>query len=381
MHLGFALLTLFPGRVGGSEANVRGLVREFSAGRGPGRVTVLANAKVAEAYADRVGGPVALHRVRSYRAGDSGPTRLAAMTAAAAAPRLAARDVPRDLDLVHHPLTVPIPRLPGVPKVTTVYDVQHHDLPDMFSGAERRFRGWAYDAAARAADRVVTTSRYSARRLAEAAGVQPDRIEVIHMGVDHDRFTPEPTAADAGLRSRLPERYVLYPGNLWPHKNHDRLVDALAAVADRGLALVLTGQDYGRLDRLMERAGRAGVRDRVHHLGYLPADEVPALMRGAEAMVFPSLYEGFGSPPLEAMACGCPVASSRRASLDEMVGDAVLDLDPDSVEGIAAALRRITGDSELRSVLRTRGLERAAGFTWADAAARHVSLYEQVCAT
>ena len=100
-------------------------------------------------------------------------------------------------------------------------------------------------------------------------------------------------------------------------------MDALAAAGDPDLALVLTGQDYGRLDALLARAASAGVQDRVHHLGYLPADEVPALMRRAEAMVFPSLYEGFGSPPLEAMACGCPVASSRRASLDEMVGDAV----------------------------------------------------------
>ena len=265
--------------------------------------------------------------------------------------------------------------------VTTVYDLQHHDLPRLFSRGERAFRRWAYDGAARAADRVVTTSSYSAGRLADAAGVSPDRIEVIHMGVDHDRFTPEPTEADARLRPRLPERFVFYPGNLWPHKNHDRLVDALAAAGDPELELVLTGQDYGRLDALMERAQRAGVRERVHHLGYLPADEVPALMRAAQAMVFPSLYEGFGSPPLEAMACGCPVASSRRASLDEMVGDAVLDLEPESVEGIAAALGRITSDSELRSGLRARGLERAAGFTWADAAARHVNVYRDVCAT
>jgi len=381
VHLGFALLTLFPGRVGGSEANVRGLVGQFTAGNGPERVTVLANAQVADAYADRVGGPVALHRVRSYRAGDSAPTRLAAMAAAAVVPRAAARDVPEGLDVLHHPVTVPIPRLPGVPTVATVYDVQHHDLPDLFSRAERGFRRWAYDGAAHAADRVVTTSAYSARRLADAAGVPADRIEVIHMGVDHDRFTLEPTEADARLRPRLPERYVLYPGNLWPHKNHDRLVDALAAAGDTDLALVLTGQDYGRLDALMERARRTGVGDRVHHLGYVPADELPALMRGAQAMIFPSLYEGFGSPPLEAMACGCPVASSRRASLDEMVGDAVLDLEPESVGAMAAAIDRISTDSELRSALRTRGLERAARFTWADAAARHVTLYEQVCAT
>jgi glycosyltransferase involved in cell wall biosynthesis len=381
VHLGFALLTLFPGRVGGSEANVRGLVAQFSAGNGPERVTVLANRQVEEAYAPQVHGPARMHRVRSYRAGESGPTRLAAMTAAALAPGLAARDVPRDLDVLHHPVTVPIPRVAGVPVVSTVYDVQHHDLPQLFSRAERAFRRWAYDGAARAADRVVTTSAYSRQRLIEAAGVSPDRIEVIHMGVDHDRFSPEPTEADQRLRARLPGRYVLYPGNLWAHKNHDRLVDAMAMVDDPDLALVLTGQTYGNLDDLMAHAGRAGVGERIHHLGYLPSDEVPALMRSAEAMVFPSLYEGFGSPPLEAMACGCPVASSRRASLDEMVGDAALELDPESAESIAAALGRITTDSELRSGLRTRGLERAAGFTWADAAARHRALYGQVSAT
>ena len=231
MHLGFALLTLFPGRVGGSEANVRGLVREFSAGNGPEAVTVLANAEVARAYAGRVGGPVALHHVRSYRAGRSAPTRLAAMSAAALAPgwRPATCRATSTWSTTRSPC--PIPRRPGVPTVTTVYDVQHHDLPQLFSRAERGFRRWAYDGAARAADRVVTTSAYSAGRLADAAGVPAERIEVIHMGVDHDRFTPEPTEADERLRPRLPERYVLYPGNLWPHKNHDRLVDALGAVA------------------------------------------------------------------------------------------------------------------------------------------------------
>lgn len=378
MHVGFSLLTLFPGRVGGSEANVRGLLGQFAAGNGPERVTVLANRRVEEAYARRVGGQVGLHRVRSYRAGDAAPTRLAAMTAAALVPALAARDVPRNLDVLHHPVTVPIPQLRGVPTVTTVYDMQHHDLPHLFSRAERAFRRWAYDGAARRADRVVTTSRYSAGRLTEAAGVPSEGIEVITMGIDHERFTPDPTDADERLSTRLPERYVLYPGNLWPHKNHDRLVDAFGVVADRELHLVLTGQDYGRAGALRERATRAGVGDRVHHLGFVAADEVPALMRRAVAMVFPSLYEGFGSPPLEAMACGCPVASSRRASLDEMVGDAVLDLEPESVTSIAAAIDRITADEGLRSELRARGLEHAAGFTWADSAARHVTLYEQM---
>lgn len=380
MHVGFALLTLFPGQVGGSEANVRGLLGQFAAGNGPERVTVLANEPVAAAYAGAVGDGVALHRVRSYRAGRSDPTRLAAMASARLAPRLVARDVPDGLDLLHHPLTVPIPTLGFTPTITTVYDLQHHELPQLFSRAERAYRRWAYDGAVRSANLTLTTSEYSRTRLAELPGADGDRIESIPMGIDHRRFTPTPDDADERIASRVPERFVLYPANLWPHKNHARLVEALGRTHERELGLVLTGQNYGRSGELHEAARRAGVEERVHHLGHVAADELPALMRAAEALVFPSLYEGFGSPPLEAMACGCPVASSRRASLDEMVGDAALELEPESVESIAEAIDRIVADDELRASLRTRGLERAAGFTWESAARRHLEVYERTAA-
>ncbi len=382
MHVAFSLLTLFPGRVGGSESNVRGLLRQYVAGNGPERVTVLANAPVMEAYRDRVGGPVALHHVRSYRQGDGAATRLAAMTAAAVAPRLAARDVPAGVDVLHHPVTVPVPRLPEVPTVTTVYDLQHHELPGFFSRAERLFRRWAYDGAARGADLVLTSSEYSRQRLVELAGVAPERAVAVHMGIDHDRFAPTPTAADATLAERLslPERYVVYPANLWPHKNHERLVRALAAAEDRELRLLLTGQDYGRYPALEHQARDLGVGERIRHLGYLAPEDVPALYRGATAMVFPSLYEGFGSPPLEAMACGCPVACSTRGSLAEVVGDAALTFDPESAEAIAAAIDRIVTDDGLRASLRSGGLERAAAFTWEAAAERHVELYARAAA-
>ncbi|HYJ00525.1 MAG TPA: glycosyltransferase family 1 protein [Thermoleophilaceae bacterium] len=379
MHVAFSLLTLFPGRVGGSESNVRGLLREYVAGNGPERVTVLANAPVMDAYRERVGGPVALHRVHSYRQGDGSLTRLAAMTTAAVAPRVAARDVPRDVDVLHHPVTVPVPRLPGVPTLTTVYDLQHHELPGFFSRGERAFRRWAYDGAARAADLVLTSSEYSRERLVELAGVAPERAVAVHMGIDHERFVPAPTAADATIAQRLslPERYVVYPANLWPHKNHERLVSAFAALDDPDLELLLTGQDYGRAGALVEQARRLGAGSRIRHLGYLEPEDVPALYRRATAMVFPSLYEGFGSPPLEAMACGCPVACSTRGSLAEVVGGAGLHFDPESVEEIAAATTRIVEDAALRSTLRARGLERAAEFTWEAAARRHVELYER----
>jgi glycosyltransferase involved in cell wall biosynthesis len=379
VHVAFSLLTLFPGRVGGSESNVRGLLGQYVAGNGPERVTVLANAPVMDAYRDRVGGPVALHRVRSYRQGDGAATRLAAMTAAAVAPRLAARDVPAGIDVLHHPVTVPVPRLRDVPTVTTVYDLQHHELPEFFSRGERLFRRWAYDGAARSADLVLTSSEYSRERLVELAGVAPERAVAVHLGIDHERFAPTPTAADATLAERLslPERYVVYPANLWPHKNHERLVGALAAVEDGELQLLLTGQDYGRYPALEERARRLGVGDRIRHLGYLEPEDVPALYRGATAMAFPSLYEGFGAPPLEAMACGCPVACSTRGSLAEIAGDGALTFDPESVEGIAAAIDRIVSDEGLRDSLHARGLARAATFTWESAARRHVELYER----
>ena len=383
MHLAFALLTLFPGRVGGSESNVRGLLREFARGNGPERVTVLANRHVMAAYAGAAGGPVELHRVRSYRAGNRAPTRTLAMAAAAVAPGRAAADVPGGVEVLHHPVTVPIPRLPEVPTVTTVYDVQHHELPQFFSRAERAFRRWAYDGAARAADVVVTTSDYSRERLVELTGIPPGLVEAVPMGIDHERFRPEAGDADDSLSRRLglPERYLVYPANLWPHKNHARLIDALGALRDRELQLVLTGRDYGRAGELRERARSAGVGGRVRHLGYVEPDDMPALLRGATAMVFPSLYEGFGSPPLEAMACGCPVASSASAALAEAVGDSALVFDPRSAESIADAIDRVTGDPELRDALRVAGLERAGRYSWSRAAERHRAIYERAAAT
>jgi glycosyltransferase involved in cell wall biosynthesis len=381
--VGFSLLTLFPGRVGGSEANVQGLLGEFAASNGPERVTVLANRPVMEAYGGRFGPPVELHRVAAYRQGDGSLTRLAAMTAAALVPGRIARAVPPGIDVLHHPVTVPIPRLSGVPTVTTVYDLQHREMPEMFSRGERAYRRWAYEGAARKADLVLTTSEYSRSRLVEIAGVAPTRVFSVPMGIDHGRFREAVDEDDERVRRelRLPERYVVYPANLWPHKNHDLLVDALGRVGDGELHLVLTGQDYGRRGGLIERARRAGVADRVHHLGYVSRDTVPVLFRRATAMVFPSLYEGFGSPPLEAMACGCPVASATSGSLGEMVGKAALTFDPRSAEAIADAIQRVADDDGLRATLRRDGLSRAALFTWEKAARRHVELYARAVAS
>jgi glycosyltransferase involved in cell wall biosynthesis len=382
VNVGFSLLTLFPGQVGGSESNVRGLLEQFANGNGPAMVTVLANRHVMHAYADLDRGAVSLHEVGSYRPGRSVPTRVLAMAAARARPARAARDVPGGLDLVHFPVTVPIPRT-SLPRVTTVYDLQHHDLPEFFSPFERAYRRWAYDGAAREANLVVTTSEWSKERLVALLGLPPGRVEVAYMGVDTHRFTPRPSELDERLRAELelPERFVVYPANLWPHKNHARLVEALAGVADRELGLVLTGSAYGRLPQLTAHAASHGVGDRVLHLGYVEPEVLPALYRQAEAMVFPSLYEGFGAPPLEAMACGCPVASSTRGSLREVCADAALALEPESTEAIVDAIERLLGDAELRARLAATGPQHAHRFSWETTAKRHTAIYERAAAT
>ena len=147
--------------------------------------------------------------------------------------------------------------------------------------------------------------------MVELLGIQPERIEVVPHGLDAERFSPDADGDEALLANLdLPERFVVYPANLWPHKNHERLVDALAVQRERDVNLVLTGQPWNRLEQLMERAARLGVAARVRHLGYIEPKTMPAVYRAAHAMIFPSLYEGFGAPPLEAMACGCPVAAS-----------------------------------------------------------------------
>ena len=179
----------------------------------------------------------------------------------------------------------------------------------------------------------------------------------MHHGIDHDVFAP-------GDDEREP--FLLYPARPWPHKNHARLFEALALLRRERpeLRLVLTGGgDFGT------------VPDGVEVRGHVPHDELAALMRRASALVFPSLYEGFGQPPLEAMACGCPVASSGAASLPEVCGDAARYFHPDDPRQIANAVLDVLAAPQEWS---RRGLERARGFTWDASVAAHEGLYRSL---
>jgi glycosyltransferase involved in cell wall biosynthesis len=257
--------------------------------------------------------------------------------------------------------------------VVTIHDASVLDHPEWFNP---RFAAWyrlVLPQVARRALRVLTVSEFSRGRLVETLGLDPRRVSVVHNGVDPG-FGPKDPQTVAPVRSRLglPESYVLALGSLEPRKNTAGLLKAWALLLARRAVpeevhLVIAG---GRASVFRE-FDLPGLPERVVFAGYVEDPDLPALYSGAEAFVYPSLYEGFGLPVLEAMACGIPVVSSNNTSIPEVAGDAALLVDPRDVESLAGGIQQVLDDDGLRRTARTAGLERAKLFGW-DGAARTV---------
>jgi glycosyltransferase involved in cell wall biosynthesis len=356
MRVGISLLTLVPKVVGGSERYARELCRALA------RVGELEYHVYTPTIATDAGDGLPSTPVRAYRAARSMPGRIGAMSLAAAAPWPLRRALELDgLDAIHFPLSVMLPPVYRPPAATTILDLQHEFLPEFFSRPELAYRRLVYGWTARRSRIVITISEHARQTLIERLGLAPERVRAIHLAVDLDRFSP----AD-GPR----EPFLLYPANRWPHKNHDRLFEAFALVrrTHPELRLVLTGTGH---DRALTPEG-------VETHGFVSADELVALYRSASALVFPSLYEGFGQPPLEAMACGCPVAVSNTTSLPEVCGDAAAYFDPMSAEDMARAIDEVLANPA-RYV--EAGLERARLFTWDECARRHDAVYRELASS
>jgi glycosyltransferase involved in cell wall biosynthesis len=239
-------------------------------------------------------------------------------------------------------------------------------LPNRFALAYARASIWV---ATRASDRVLTVSETSKRDILRFFDVPAEKITVIYNGID-ERFWLQPP--DEQL-SRMCERYqlhgdfVLYVGNVKPHKNVERLIDAFHLVRRDGLdhlKLVVIGDDVSKYAELRRAVHRYNLHKHVRFLGHMPDESLAVLYRLAAVFVFPSLYEGFGLPPLEAMASGVPVITSNVSSLPEVVGDAGLLVDPTDPHAIAEAIHRVFTQPGLRDRLREKGLARAAEFSW-----------------
>jgi glycosyltransferase involved in cell wall biosynthesis len=346
--VGISLLTLVPGQLGGSETYVRELLRALV------RVGELDYRVLLPPAAPDAAEGLPCELATEYRRAQTIPQRLVAMGAAAARPGPLRAHL-RDAQVVHYPLTLRLP--PAAPSVVTLHDVQHLDLPAMFPRAERAFRAVAWHRSIRGADRVIVISEFVRERAVERLGLDASRVRVVPLGLDHAQLAP-------GGPEREP--FVLYPARRWPHKNHERLFAAFALVRRERpeLRLVLTGGGtFGALP------------DGVEARGHLAWPEVVSLMQRASALVFPSLYEGFGLPPLEGMACGCPVASSDAAALPETTGDAARLFDPYDPRAIADALLDVLAEPEPWVA---RGLSRAAGFSWEATARGTEAVYREL---
>ena len=306
---------------------------------------------------------------------------------------------------LYHSPYIAMPYWPGVPSLLTVYDLIPVRYPAYSSPRARFFIRWMTRLALRAARHVMAISEFTRRDFVAEFGLRPEHISAIPLAAD-PAFQPQPPEAVAAVRVRydLPERFVLYLGSNKPHKNLTRLVEAWQ-IADSKWplrmaigSLVIAGawdESYPEARELADSSGVKTSTENGQHpvssnqlpvwLGPVPEADLPALYSAATVFVFPSLYEGFGLPVLEAMACGTPVICSNTSSLPEVAGDpsagsgpsAALLVNPLDTAALAEALRLVLTDDGLRAELRRRGLARVARFTWQQTAAATLAIYRQ----
>lgn len=282
------------------------------------------------------------------------------------------------VSLLHSPYYVKPYRLP-MPSVLTYYDVIGLVHPSALPSARARvlFRALSRLALA-SADKVILLSESARRDVARYFGVAEAKTTVIRPAAD-PQFRPQPADAVDRVRAAygLNGPYVLYVGINKPHKNVETLVEAWARAKTAGV-LVLAGREDPRYPQARQRVAALGLGDRVRFLGDVPEADLPTLYAGATLFAFPSLYEGFGLPVLEAMACGAPVVSSNAASLPEVVGDAGPLLPPTDVEAWADTLARLLASPATLDAMRARSLARAAEFSWHKAARETLAVYREV---
>jgi glycosyltransferase involved in cell wall biosynthesis len=299
--------------------------------------------------------------------------------------------IPMDLrreraDLFHAPHYV-LPPLTPCPSVVTIHDCIHlrfpQYLPNRVAYAYARASLWV---ATHRSHRVLTVSEASKRDILRYFRVPEKKIDVIYNAID-ERFGQPPAAEEI---ERVRERYqldgpfILYAGNIKPHKNLERLIEAFHTLRRGGgfdnVRLLIIGDEISKYATLRRAVHRNKLHKYVRFFGFVPDETLASLYRLASVFVFPSLYEGFGLPPLEAMASGTPVITSNVSSLPEVVGDAALLIDPYEPDEIADAMRRVLTDATLRDQMRERGLARAREFSWDRSVRRVREIYDEVLA-
>ncbi len=292
------------------------------------------------------------------------------------------------IDVLHIPSYRRIVARPPVPQVVTIHDLASFAVRGKYDLARMIYGKKIVRLLARQADTVTTVSHATARDVHRYFGLPEAALHVIWNGIDHDAFRPLPSEEVRAGMARLEQRapYFIYLARLeHPGKNHVRLIEAFEQFCQANPAdshdLVFGGADWHGADVIHKRISDSPVKHRIRSLGFVAKDDLPLWYSGATALIYPSLFEGFGLPPVEAMACGVPVISSTCGSLGEVVGEAARLIDPYDPRSIAAAMAEIALNPETAGLHRRLGLERAGLFSWDRAAASVCALYKQAAVT
>ncbi len=282
---------------------------------------------------------------------------------------------------LYHSAYYLMPYRPGLPTVLTCYDLLPLFYPQYYGALQRLIYWLAHLLATRAAAIVLAISEATRADLIRHLHLDPRKIVVTLLAADPG-FQPQSSAAIAAISQKyaLPQHYVLYVGSNKPHKNLVRLVKAFGEARVPSAALVIAGQWDARYPEAKQAAAQAGWQDRVKFLGPVAEADLPAMYAGARLFVFPSLYEGFGLPVLEAMACGTPVICSNTSSLPEVIGDARHSFDPLNTAAMATAIQEVLSAPAMLEELSHQGIRRAAQFSWAQTAQRTAAVYQEVLA-
>lgn len=289
------------------------------------------------------------------------------------------------LDLLHIPSYRRMLWTLPCPTIATIHDLAPFRVPAKYDPLRMIYGRTIVKALARRQNKIIAVSHNTARDLQDCFRIPEHRIAVVHNGIDHTRFTPHKHCRSQDLvaqQYRLPKPFFLYVARLeHPGKNHLRLISAFArfkAASASDWNLVFAGSDWHGAEKIHRAIRQSKVSHAIQALGFVGNESLPDLYRAAHALIYPSLYEGFGLPPVEAMACGCPVISSTRGALAEVVSGAALTINPEDVVDMAHAMHRIATDAGLKSSLVNAGLTRAQCFTWEKAATQTLRVYASV---
>jgi glycosyltransferase involved in cell wall biosynthesis len=284
----------------------------------------------------------------------------------------------RQFDLMHSMAFV-TPIVTSCPTVVTVYDLSFLHFPERFPALQRWYLNSQTKRSCRAARRVITISESSRQDVHQFFGVPLSQIDVVYPGVN-GRYQPLPAAQITAFRQKhnLPDRYILHVGTLQPRKNISTLLEALAKLDDKDVHLVLAGGKGWLYNEIFAQIEALGLTERVIFPGYVTDDDLPLWYNAAVLFAFPSVYEGFGMPVVEAMACGTPVVASNASSIPEAMGDAGLMFDPENATELVERIASVLHDSDLSATMRAKGLQQARNFSWEEAGRQTAVSYQQI---